>query len=117
MPLQAYLVQKSLEIIASREGEERRSRLKALSQKAQQFFKGSGTHIVPLVIGDDDQCVYVADMLQQKGWDIRAIRPPTVPEGTARLRLSLSANLDVEVLETFAADFELLFIPVQEGVL
>lgn len=104
MPLQAYLVQKSLEIIAGDEGATRRKRLIDLSQKAQQLFGREGAHIVPIIIGDNDRCVAVAEMLQQKGWDIRAIRPPTVPNGTARLRLSLSANLDDETLEKFAED-------------
>ena len=109
MPLQAHLVQKALEIIGSDEGVRRRERLRVLSAKAQQFFthceEGAETHIVPIVLGDDERAVYVADMLQQKGWDIRAIRPPTVPEGTARLRLSLSANLDIGTLEDFVADY------------
>ncbi|MGB0719965.1 MAG: 8-amino-7-oxononanoate synthase [Bdellovibrionales bacterium] len=105
MPLQAYLVQKALEFVASDDGAARRDRLKNLSKKAQQLFGGAGTHIVPLIIGDDARAVYAAKMLQHKGWDIRAIRPPTVPDGTARLRLSLSANLDEDTLENFAADF------------
>jgi 8-amino-7-oxononanoate synthase len=99
-------VQKSLELIASDEGKSRREKLAVLSEKAQQFFGGSGAHVVPIVIGDDAACVDVAQKLQQKGWDIRAIRPPTVPEGTARLRLSLSAALDEETLARFAADYE-----------
>ena len=106
MPLQAHLVQKSLELIGSDEGKGCREQLAALSKKAQQYFGGCGTHIVPIVIGDDVACVDVAQKLQQKGWDIRAIRPPTVPEGTARLRLSLSAALDEETLSRFAADYE-----------
>jgi len=105
MPLQAHLVHKALEIVGSEEGAQRRERLAILSEKAQQYFGGEGTHIVPIILGDDHKAVKVADMLQQKGWDIRAIRPPTVPEGTARLRLSLDADLGVEQLEAFAKDF------------
>jgi len=106
MPLQAHLVKKALEIVGSDDGGARRERLLALAKKAQQLFEGEGTHIVPIVIGDDDSCVHIAQMLQERGWDIRAIRPPTVPEGTARLRLSLSANLDAELLMNFAEDYE-----------
>ena len=102
LPLQAYLVQKSLEWIASEEGQKARAQLKALSLKVQEFFGGPGTHIVPIILGSDDEAVEVAAVLQEKGYDIRAIRPPTVPEGTARLRLSLSAALEEKTLENFA---------------
>ena len=112
MPLQAHLVQKALEIIGSDEGDARRARLEKLSKKAQQLFGGYGTCIVPIIIGDDEQAVDVATMLQQKGWDIRAIRPPTVPEGTARLRLSLNADLSEDMLDEFAADFEEIYAGV-----
>ena len=106
MPLQAHLVQKALEWIGSDDGAAAREQLQILSEKAQQFFGGPGTHIVPIVIGDDKEALHVAHMLQQKGWDIRAIRPPTVPAGTARLRLSLSSVLSEDDLEKFAADFD-----------
>jgi len=105
MPLQAHLVQKALEVIGSDEGQKRRDHLKILAEHAQQLFGGAGSYIVPIMIGDDERSIHVAQNLQQKGWDIRAIRPPTVPEGTARLRLSLSARLEPEQLENFAADF------------
>ncbi|MGH1398535.1 MAG: 8-amino-7-oxononanoate synthase [Alphaproteobacteria bacterium] len=105
MPMQAHLVQQSLRIIDGDEGTRRREKLAALSGKAQQFFGGSGSCIVPIMIGNDVRAVEVAERLQESGWDIRAIRPPTVPEGTARLRLSLSAALDEGQLEAFATDF------------
>ena len=105
MPLQAYLVQKSLELIASPEGQERRSILSNISLDVNSKLGGEGTHIVPLIIGDDEKAVHMAKMLQQNGYDIRAIRPPTVPENTARLRLSLSANLDDEVITKFCEDY------------
>lgn len=45
--------------------------------------------IVPIVLGDNAYACTIAESLQAKGFDIRAIRPPTVPEGTSRLRLTL----------------------------
>jgi 7-keto-8-aminopelargonate synthetase-like enzyme len=47
--------------------------------------------IVPVVIGPDDQAVAVAEKLLADGFYVPAVRPPTVPPGTARLRISLSA--------------------------
>jgi len=110
MPVQAHLVRKSLELISSDEGRMRRDQLSTLCKKAQQLFASyggdAGTHIVPIILGDDEMAVNVAQKLQQKGYDVRAIRPPTVPEGTARLRLSLSADLEDSVLDKFAADLD-----------
>ena len=60
---------------------------------------GSGSQVQPIIIGEDQAAVDVAAAMQAKGYDIRAIRPPTVPEGTARLRLSLSLHVDSAALE------------------
>jgi len=60
------------------------------------------SHIVPIIIGDNEHAVAVADALQADGFDVRAIRPPTVPAGTARLRISVNVNLTDEQIERFA---------------
>jgi 8-amino-7-oxononanoate synthase len=52
---------------------------------------GSG-YVVPVVLGDDTRAVAVAARLQERGYDVRAIRPPSVPEGTARLRISIHTD-------------------------
>jgi 8-amino-7-oxononanoate synthase len=54
---------------------------------------GSDSHIVPVVLGPNDLALAFASRLQERGYGIRAIRPPTVPMGTSRLRLSLTARL------------------------
>jgi 8-amino-7-oxononanoate synthase len=56
--------------------------------------EASGTHIQPVIVGADERATRLAAALQGRGFDIRAVRPPTVPEGTARLRLSLTLNVD-----------------------
>ncbi|MEI9402588.1 8-amino-7-oxononanoate synthase [Mesorhizobium argentiipisi] len=54
----------------------------------------SGSQIQPFVIRDVRRTMAVAAALQVRGFDIRGIRPPTVPEGTSRLRISLTLNVD-----------------------
>ena len=54
----------------------------------------SGSQIQPFVIGENRRTMAVAARLQARGFDIRGIRPPTVPEGTSRLRISLTLNVD-----------------------
>jgi 8-amino-7-oxononanoate synthase len=63
---------------------------------------GSESHIVPVVLGSNDTALAFAANLQARGYGIRAIRPPTVPPGTARLRVSLTAKLSQPILADFA---------------
>jgi 8-amino-7-oxononanoate synthase len=52
----------------------------------------SQTPIQPLVIGDNKRVIRMSQLLEEKGFLVGAIRPPTVPEGTARLRITLCAE-------------------------
>lgn len=53
----------------------------------------TGTHIQPVIVHRDEKAVRLAGAMQEAGFDIRAVRPPTVPEGSARLRISLTLNV------------------------
>ena len=59
---------------------------------------GSESQIVPVILGSNERALQFAAHLRENGFGVRAIRPPTVPEGTARLRLSLTSKLSTEVL-------------------
>lgn len=50
--------------------------------------------IVPVLVGEDAAAVRQAEALQARGFDVRAVRPPTVPEGSARLRITTGAHLE-----------------------
>ena len=60
------------------------------------------SQIIPVLIGDNEPAVAVARALQDSGFDVRAIRPPTVPSGTARLRISVNIGLSDETIDRFA---------------
>lgn len=51
------------------------------------------SQIVPVILGEDRRAMAAAAALQQAGFDVRGIRPPTVPPGTSRLRISLTLNV------------------------
>jgi 8-amino-7-oxononanoate synthase len=101
-PLVAAITRVALEI--SRTNPERRDRLARLVQFAGSELRrccnieSSGSHILPVIIGADQAAVALAASLQRRGFDIRAIRPPTVPEGTARLRLALTLNVNEAII-------------------
>lgn len=60
--------------------------------------------IVPIIIGDNTTATTIAARLLDRGWHVQAIRPPTVPPGTARLRLTVSAAHEPDHLDHFARD-------------
>ena len=62
---------------------------------------GGSSQIVPVVLGDNDRAMAVADALQADGFDVRAIRPPTVPPGSARLRIAVNVSLTDDLIDRF----------------
>ncbi|MDG6078170.1 8-amino-7-oxononanoate synthase [Erythrobacter litoralis] len=105
-PLIASVVRASLGIVAR--AEDRRERLRALVVEAGRAFERfgfapSGTQIQPIVIGDEARTMRIAETLQGCGFDVRGIRPPTVPPGTARLRMSITLNSGESDIREFAA--------------
>ena len=63
------------------------------------FFTKGSSHIVPVITGDDEKTVLISEKMKTAGFYVPAVRPPTVPAGTSRLRFSLTADFlkdDVE---------------------
>lgn len=56
----------------------------------------STSHILPMTLGDSSDTVWKAEALQRKGFYALPVRPPTVPEGTSRIRFSLTAAITEE---------------------
>ena len=76
----------------------------AHSQAAQHGYTGFASQIMPVLLGSDQRVMQVAASLQSRGYDIRGIRPPTVPRGTARLRISITLNTNADVISQMFAD-------------
>ncbi len=60
---------------------------------------GDHSPIVPVIIGDNDTAMAYATQISNAGFDVRAVRPPTVPQGTARLRISVHADRTKEEID------------------
>ncbi|QJA05446.1 8-amino-7-oxononanoate synthase [Thermosulfurimonas marina] len=87
------------------EAGERRRRVRKLARRLRRALGldqgglADEVPIVPVVVGEDRRALELSERLFAAGFLAPAIRPPTVPEGTARLRLSLSASMDGKDLE------------------
>ncbi len=102
-PLMAAVTMDAIRLAAD---DVRRMKLQTLVDHAVQRLKPwaviSGSQIMPVILGDDVQTMAAAGALQKAGFDVRGIRPPTVPEGTSRLRISLTLNVDKAKIDTLA---------------
>jgi 8-amino-7-oxononanoate synthase len=90
-------------ILRGAEGDRRRQVLRDHRDRLGSRAAGLPGAIVPLVIGADADAVAASSRLEAQGFWIPAIRPPTVPEGTARLRITLSAAHTAEQVDRLRA--------------
>ena len=112
-PLLAAAVRASLKLLTAEPW--RRQRLDELIARLRDGMADlpwtlfdSSTPIQPLLVGDARTALALAEGLRQRGILVPAIRPPTVPAGTARLRISLSAAHRLEDVDTLLAAFQAL---------
>jgi 8-amino-7-oxononanoate synthase len=110
-PLLLYGVEAGLDLLDAEP--ERRKRVCLLADQLRQRFKEAGLDtlqsagpIVPVVLGKSERALAVAQHLQEKGLDVRAIRPPTVAPGTARLRISVHADHTEQQIDQLAEAVE-----------
>ena len=97
-PAVAHAAIASLAIIRSEEGKSLREKLR---QNIARLSPG-GTPIIPRLLGSNEAALAAASGLEQAGFLVPAIRYPTVPRGTARLRISLSAAHSGEIIDALA---------------
>ena len=103
-PALACATLKSLELLRSEHW--RRDHLNALIQRFREGAQAIGlqlmdsaTPIQPILVGDSGRALQLSQLLRERGLLVTAIRPPTVPAGSARLRVTLSAAHSAEQLE------------------
>lgn len=81
---------------------QRREKLQLVSSKLKEVLEHKGyvcpssSHIIPMITGESSIAVRKAEELQRKGFYALPVRPPTVPEGTSRIRFSLTAEISEE---------------------
>ncbi|NBC37588.1 aminotransferase class I/II-fold pyridoxal phosphate-dependent enzyme [Novosphingobium sp. FSY-8] len=110
-PLAAAVARAALVICA--EADDRRADLAERMEQARlalgplgaqcHYGPFGGSPILPLVLGDDVRAMAVAARVQAAGFDVRGIRPPTVPEGTSRLRIVITLNVTADDITSLAA--------------
>jgi 8-amino-7-oxononanoate synthase len=108
-PAQAEVARAAVELVSGAEGAQRAHRLWALVDLAKNEFTRAGwspglvrSAILPLVIGGESEAMAVSASLRDAGWFVPAIRYPTVAKGSARLRVTLSANHSADDVRALA---------------
>jgi 8-amino-7-oxononanoate synthase len=116
-PLLLYGIEAALDSLEAEP--ERRKQVCRLADRLRDHLRKSNLDtlnssgpIVPVLLGESDLALKAAAVLQQRGLDVRAIRPPTVAPGTARLRISVHANHSEEQIDRLAE----ALIEVVQGV-
>ena len=91
------------------EYQEKREHLAAISSNLRTglqekgYFSASASQIVPMIAGESSSAVRMAEELQRKGFYALPVRPPTIPEGTSRIRFSLTADVTEEEVKRVIA--------------
>jgi 8-amino-7-oxononanoate synthase len=100
-------------VALARDAESERSHLARMAELLRKELRARGfdcgastTHIVPVMVGANEMAAHIAGELRRAGFFVKAIRPPTVPPGTARVRLSLTSRIASEDIYRLANEME-----------
>lgn len=122
-PAIAHTLLTSLELIKSDDGIRRRQKLNQLIQiwNDEMTFAywekvSSSTPIQPVILGSNANALAAAKLLDEAGYWIPAIRPPTVPAGSSRLRITFSANHSVDDLRELIKTLKMIEQKIEKGL-
>ncbi|HLW81426.1 MAG TPA: 8-amino-7-oxononanoate synthase [Candidatus Acidoferrales bacterium] len=100
-PYIAHQIRAALDL--ARAADDRRKHLAQIAAALRAELSAAGldcgsstSHIIPVILGSNEAALHVASQLQSAGFAVKAIRPPTVAPGTARIRLSLTSTISFE---------------------
>lgn len=93
----------ALRLLRSRQGDALRQRL---SELVERVAPGHRSPIIPILLGDESKALSASQELLARGFLVPAIRPPSVPAGTSRLRVTLSAAHSVDEVDALAESLE-----------
>jgi 7-keto-8-aminopelargonate synthetase-like enzyme len=105
-PALVLRINAALDLLRGNYGDEARDRLwENVARLARALDDAAPiSPIFPVHVGDNQVALELSADLLAKGWHVQPIRPPTVPDGTARLRVTVTATHTIDQLERFAAD-------------
>ena len=92
-PAVAEALSESLDMLPETASERLAIRALGADLRNRLNMRMASSPIVPVIIGDSEKAVEISRRLREQGFDVRAVRPPTVPKGTARLRISINASV------------------------
>jgi 8-amino-7-oxononanoate synthase len=106
-PYFAGQIQAALELAVAADAE--RAQLRRIAGSIREAVTAAGldsgsssTQIVPIYLGSNEAALQMASVLHSAGFAVRAIRPPTVPAGTSRIRISLTARITMDEIDRLA---------------
>jgi 8-amino-7-oxononanoate synthase len=106
-PVLVPRIRHALALIGGPEGDRRRELLWRNVDRLRSALKLErrlSTPIIPIVVGSNATALELSAALLERGWHVQAIRPPTVPEHAARLRVTVSAGHEPATIDAFARD-------------
>jgi len=105
-PIILAATKKALSLLRSLEEERKHLRTISLQMRKQLGLTENDTPIIPVIVGESKMALKLSQYLFEKGFYAPAIRPPTVPENTARLRLSLTAEHTFNLLDDLVQEIK-----------
>jgi 8-amino-7-oxononanoate synthase len=106
-PAVAGAARAALRLSTSPDGDGRRARVRSHRLRLVDLLGGTIAErpgaIIPVILGTDDRALAASAQLRERGLFVQAIRPPTVPDGTARLRITLSSEHTEDEIDRLAA--------------